>query len=273
MKRLIISTIAIAIWFSTEIQGKETKVLFQTNMGNITVKLYNETPKHRDNMIKLVNEHYYDSLLFHRVLSDFIIQTGDPNSKNAPKDSLIGTGEPEYTIDAEINPKLFHKRGAIGAARTPDNKNPQKASSGSQFYFVQNGRKMTDDILKQMEIRMNGKAKNKFIGDYLNKPENKILKQAIDESKKSRDWYKIDSINAVLLNDIDKIFVPPFKLSRKQRKTYNKIGGTPQLDGEYTVFGEVIEGLDVVDKISNVKTNKRDRPEEDIMIISAKIIQ
>ena len=165
---------------------KEVVVMLQTSMGNITVKLYNETPLHRDNFVKLVTSGYYDGLLFHRVINDFMIQGGDPESKNAPTGARLGSGDPGYTIPAEILPQFKHKKGALAAART---NNPARASSGSQFYLVQNNE------------------------------------------------------------------------------------GTPFLDGQYTVFGETIDGINVIDAIASVKKDVADRPEEDVKIIKASIVK
>ncbi|HQV99048.1 MAG TPA: peptidylprolyl isomerase [Bacteroidia bacterium] len=184
----------------------EHEVLISTSMGDMVVKLYNGTPQHRDNFLKLVNEKFYDSLLFHRVISGFMIQGGDPQSKNAAAGVMLGMGDVGYTIPAEFVDTLFHKKGALCAARTP---NPQKASSGCQFYIVQ-GRVMTNDQVQMLESQRG------------------------------------------------------IVLSAKQKEAYTTIGGTPQLDRDYTVYGEVIKGLDVLDKIASVKTAPGDRPVEDV---------
>jgi len=184
----------------------EHEVLISTSMGDMVVKLYNGTPQHRDNFLKLVNEKFYDSLLFHRVISGFMIQGGDPQSKNAAAGVMFGMGDVGYTIPAEFVDTLFHKKGALCAARTP---NPQKASSGCQFYIVQ-GRVMTNDQVQMLESQRG------------------------------------------------------IVLSAKQKEAYTTIGGTPQLDRDYTVYGEVIKGLDVLDKIASVKTAPGDRPVEDV---------
>jgi len=183
------------------------KVSISTSYGVIKIKLYNETPLHRDNFIKLAKESYLTGTLFHRVIKNFMIQGGDPNSKNADSTAILGNGGPTYTIPAEIKaPTLFHKKGALGAARDG---NPAKASSGSQFYIVQ-GQVYTDQQLDN-------------IAQQTGKP-----------------------------------------LSKEQREAYKTIGGTPHLDGDYTVFGEVYEGLDVVNKIASVQTGKNDRPVKDV---------
>lgn len=184
-------------------------VKIETSYGDIVVKLYNETPKHRDNFLKLVKEGTYDGLLFHRVINQFMIQGGDPNSRNAKPGQMLGDGELGYTIPAEFVPGLYHKRGALAAARQGDQVNPQKASSSCQFYIVQ-GNTWTADRLKMVEDRYG------------------------------------------------KTFTP------EQAKVYATLGGTPFLDGDYTVFGEVVEGLEVVDKIAAVPCGPMDRPVEDV---------
>jgi cyclophilin family peptidyl-prolyl cis-trans isomerase len=189
-------------------QTGHRKVKVITPHGKMIILLYDETPLHRDNFIKLVKKHFYDSLLFHRVIKNFMIQGGDPTSKRAaPGDTTLGEGDVGYTIPAEFNMKLFHKRGVLAAAR--DN-NPAKASSGCQFYIVQ-GKKFTDSSLQVVET--------------------KRLKHTIPAD---------------------------------QREVYKSIGGTPHLDQGYTVFGEVIKGQEVIDKIAGEATDKRDRPLKDI---------
>ena len=201
-------------------KDRKRDVLLQTNYGDIVVRLSDSTPLHRDNFLKLVKTHYYDSVLFHRVIKNFMIQGGDPNSKHAKPGEPLGEGGPGYTIPAEFRATLFHKKGVIAAAR--DN-NPEKASSGSQFYIVQ-GKVFTDAGLDSVETyRLNGR-----------------------------------------------------KIPADQREVYKTVGGTPHLDQGYTVFGEVIKGLDVVDKIASVATSNgedRDRPLEDVRIIKAKLIK
>jgi len=195
----------------------EKKVLISTSFGDIKVRLYDETPKHRDNFIKLATEGYLNGTLFHRVIKNFMIQGGDPGSKTAKKGQVLGNGGPNYTIPAEFVAKYFHKKGALAGARESDDVNPKKESSGSQFYIVQ-GQKYDDATLNLIEKKYNR------------------------------------------------------KFTEEQRQIYKTIGGTPHLDGEYTVFGEVYEGIDVVDKIANVAVDKYDRPVEDIKM-TVKVIE
>ena len=184
-------------------------VEIETDYGNMTVLLYNATPKHRDNFIKLAEQGYFDGLLFHRVIKGFMIQGGDPNSKNAPAGKALGTGGPGYPIPAEFVDSLVHVKGALSAARQGDRVNPEKRSSGSQFYIVQ-GKPLTDAELDMIESRKG------------------------------------------------------IRYTPAQRAAYKKLGGTPFLDRDYTVFGRVIKGLDVIDKIANVQTDQRDRPKKDV---------
>ncbi|HPX58894.1 MAG TPA: peptidylprolyl isomerase [Bacteroidales bacterium] len=193
-------------------------VKIETTKGIITVKLYNETPLHRDNFVKLVEEKYYDGLLFHRVINSFMIQGGDPDSRNAKQGQMLGNGGPDYTIPAEFNSQLIHKKGALAAARTADQVNPEKRSSGSQFYIVQ-GNVYNDNQLQYF-------------------------------SSQTKRQY-----------------------TDAQKEIYKTLGGTPHLDGAYTVFGEVVTGLDIIDAIAAVKTDGANRPVEDVKIISMSIIK
>ena len=208
---VLILIMLISFNVSAQKSKKTTKVLISTKYGDIKLQLYNETPLHRDNFIKLVKEGFYDSTLFHRVIAGFMIQGGDPDSKNAKKGVMLGNGGPGYTIPAEFNNKFIHKKGALAAARMGDGVNPEKASSGSQFYIVQ-GKKYSKEELDQ------------------------FLKRRGKEISYTEEQYKI----------------------------YETVGGTPHLDMEYTIFGEVIEGLEVVDKIAAVAKGRGDRPKEDV---------
>ena len=203
-------------------KDRKKDVLLQTTMGDIVIRLSDSTPLHRDNFIRLVKSGYYDSVLFHRVINRFMIQAGDGNSKRAAKGQPLGNGGPGYTVPAEFRTTLFHKKGVIAAAREGDQTNPEKASSGSQFYLVQ-GRVFSDAGLDSLET------------------------------------YRLKR-----------------KIPTEQRQAYKTIGGTPHLDQNYTVFGEIVKGLDVVDKIAAVETSKAEdlnRPLEDVRIIHAKLIK
>ena len=224
MRKLVLLILLIAFGFlgcskkkaSVATQEQSQKVLIRTSEGNMTLLLYDETPLHQANFLKLVNDGFYDSLLFHRVIKGFMVQGGDPNSRGANSNTRLGAGGPGYTIPAEFNPKFIHKKGALSAARTGGPSNPKRASSGSQYYIVQ-GKIATDAELDKLESQV----------------------QRIS---------------------------PGFTYTAEQREIYKTQGGTPFLDMNYTVYGEVIEGLDVIDKIAAVKTAPGDRPVEDVVM-------
>ena len=246
-----------------------TKVELETTYGNIVVELYNETPQHRDNFIKLVNSGYYDGVLFHRVIKDFMIQTGDGNSKTAGPDTSLGDGDPGYTIEAEfVYPKYFHKRGALAAARTGDQVNPERRSSGSQFYIV-TGKIYGSDELKAMTQRLADVQKQDIFRRLIMENRAKI-----EEMQKNHDNDGLTAFQNELIQQTEaEAAKDPFSLTDEQLNAYTSIGGTPHLDGQYTVFGEVIEGMDVVDKIQNVTTGRMDRPTVDVKIIKARVLK
>ncbi len=246
---------------------KRTLVKLETTMGNITVALYNETPKHRDNFIKLVKEGVYDSTLFHRVIKQFMIQAGDPDSKNASDTAMLGSGDVGYTIPAEFNPKFFHKKGVLAAARQGDDVNPEKASSGCQFYIV-TGRKFTEPQLLGMENKINEQREEALFNSLARQHMKEIYKM-----RKAGDNAGLlelqDTLEAQARELADK--EEKFRFTPEQIKAYSTIGGAPHLDGSYTVFGEVTEGIEVVDNIEIAKTNRADRPIENIRILKASI--
>ncbi len=248
---------------------KMTKVELETSLGNIVVELYNETPQHRDNFIKLVKEGYYDGVLFHRVIKDFMIQTGDGNSKDAGPDTMLGDGDPGYTIEAEfVYPKYFHKRGALAAARTGDQVNPERRSSGSQFYIV-TGKIYSSEDLEKMTKRLSDGKKQEIFRRLIMENQN-----TIKELQANQDMAGIDELQKRLIEQTEaEAAQTPFKMTDEQIDAYTSIGGTPHLDGQYTVFGEVVSGMDVVDKIQNTTTGRLDRPTVDIRIIKARIVK
>lgn len=265
---LICAVMACSSAKKNDVMG--TKVKIETTMGDIIVKLYDETPKHRDNFIKLVENGTYEGTLFHRVIKDFMIQAGDPDSKGAPKGQMLGSGNVGYTVPAEfVYPQLFHKKGALAAARQGDNVNPGKASSGCQFYIV-TGRVFNDSTLLSMEEQKN---QNKFTSVF-NALAQKHMKE-IYQMRRNNDQEGLMNLQDSLFVETQKQMEgePEFKFTEEQRQAYTTIGGTPHLDGEYTVFGEVIEGMDVVDKIQQVSTNGSDRPDDDIVIKRVSIIE
>jgi cyclophilin family peptidyl-prolyl cis-trans isomerase len=236
-----------------------SQVLIKTEFGDIKVVLYNETPKHRDNFIKLAKEGFYDGTLFHRVIKSFMIQGGDPTTKNAQPGQKLGNGGPGYTIDAEINPKFIHKRGALAAARLGDNINPEKKSSGSQFYIVQ-GQVIPPNQVPAIEENANAQLPQKIMNQLaLAKRDSFMLFQ------KNNDKPGFDKlVERIKQEAMVKAKQNPFKFTSEQYHLYTTIGGVPDLDGEYTVFGEVIDGMDVVDKIAAQETGANDRPVKDI---------
>ena len=269
-KFLIINifTFCIAFSFTACSQNKESKdyvVKVSTDFGDIKIKLYNQTPLHRDNFVKLVNEKFYDSTLFHRVINQFMIQGGDPDSKSAIAGKTLGEGGPKYTIPAEIKDTLYHKKGALAAARQGDNINPKKESSGSQFYLVQ-GRVFTNEELDGLENQKNMARKQSIFNELMNKPENLMLREKMIRFQQTNmtDSMQIAIKSIEPLIDAEYSKMPAYKFSQKQRQIYTTIGGTPHLDGDYTVFGEVIEGLDIIDKIAAVATDKNNRPLENV---------
>lgn len=246
-----------------------TKVEIKTSLGDIVLGLYKETPKHHDNFVKLVNEGYYNGVLFHRVIDKFMIQTGDGNSKTAKQGQMLGTGDPGYTIEAEfVYPKFFHKRGALAAARTSDQVNPERRSSGSQFYIV-TGKVYNEQQLTQMEHQMQQMNMQSIF-------QAKVVEnqKEINRLRLARDTAGTEAIRQRLIAETEaEAAQNPVKLTAAQREAYSTVGGTPHLDNQYTVFGEVLEGMDVVAKIEAANTDRNDRPTEDIKIISAKVIE
>ena len=249
---------------------KETVLKIETSMGDIKVKLYNETPKHRDNFIKLAKDGTYNGTLFHRVIKDFMVQAGDPESKNAPKGKMLGSGDVGYTVPAEfVYPKYFHKKGALSAARQGDEVNPKKESSGCQFYIV-TGKVFNDSTLLNMEQQKN---QNK-VTEAFNALAQKHMKE-IYKMRKANDQDGLYALQDTLFiqAEAEAAKQPDFHFTPEQIKAYTTVGGNPHLDGEYTVFGEVVEGMDIVDKIQQVKTDRSDRPEEDVKIINVSVIE
>lgn len=248
---------------------KETKVVFETTLGNIVVKLYNETPKHRDNFLKVVNDSVYNGVLFHRVIKDFMIQTGDPSSKTAAAGQQLGSGDLGYTVEAEfVYPQYFHKKGALAAARTGDAVNPERRSSASQFYIV-TGKSYSPQQVEMMEQRMGDQKKEDIFSG--------LVRERVDSIRNMQaagDSLGLEELQNELIALTEAEYAKnPLKFTPAQVEAYTTVGGTPHLDGQYTVFGEVVEGMDVVDKIQQAVTDQADRPVDDIKIISAKVVE
>jgi cyclophilin family peptidyl-prolyl cis-trans isomerase len=245
-------------------QKRDQVVTIKTKFGDMIAILYDETPRHKENFIKLAKEHYYDSLLFHRVIDGFMIQGGDPDSKHAPKGQRLGNGGPGYTIDPEFNSKFFHEKGALSAARLSDQMNPKKASSGSQFYIVQ-GTKHTE-----AEITVDPQKFGKALQQFFQNPDNKTYFDSINTFFRSGDEQGYQTYVARLKPIVEKqlnISVDKEGVTPEMVKAYTTVGGTPNLDGQYTVFGKVISGLDVLDKIAAQPKDSFDRPLEDIPMV------
>ena len=226
-------------------------------LGDLVVRLYDETPIHRDNFVKLVKEGYYDGTLFHRVIKDFMIQGGDPDSKGAPSGKMLGVGGPDYTLEAEIKDGLFHKRGALAAARQGDEVNPERRSSGSQFYIVWGqvyNEGQPHQFSKQLKMQKIQSAFNKLAREH----HDEIL-----QMRRERNRAGLQELQDKLAAEAD-AQVTGGGLTEEQRMVYSTIGGTPHLDGQYTVFSEVEEGLDVVEMIQGTTTGRGDRPIDDI---------
>jgi cyclophilin family peptidyl-prolyl cis-trans isomerase len=266
IKRIILLNILLSLISCSAPGGNDSTVVsIRTTLGEIKVKLYDGTPKHRDNFIKLVKMGFYDGVSFHRVINDFMIQAGDPQTKTGLKTPLPDSLN-TYTIPAEFNSQYFHKKGAIAAAREGNDVNPEMRSSGTQFYIVQ-GTKLTDEQLDQMEQRINNNVKQAAF--------NKILKEATDSanaSGKPATTAELQQISSIKMFNYLSGY-KEIKLPEDQRNIYKTLGGVPRLDGTYTVFGEVTEGLDVVDKIAAVETDSNDKPVSDVRILKMRIVK
>jgi len=259
----LISILIGLILFTSCAQKTDYVVTIKTDMGDMVAVLYDETPKHKENFIKLTKERFYDSLIFHRVIQGFMIQGGDPNSKNAQPGQPLGMGGPGYTVEAEFNPKFFHKRVPLSAARLGDQQNPAKASSGSQFYIVQ-GTIITPENINQ--ITVDQIKLNTGLQQLIQKPENKALYDSLSQLYYAGDMNAYQNRLFAMIPRIERetgITVRK-KISQEQIDAYTTIGGAPHLDNEYTVFGQVIKGLEVIDKIAAVEKGAGDRPLSDI---------
>ncbi|MFK7951811.1 MAG: peptidylprolyl isomerase [Ekhidna sp.] len=281
MKSLIQSILLISALFfinscntvSTEKGNSQTPdILVETDMGSMVFRLYDETPLHRDNFLKLVEDNFYDSILFHRVIENFMVQAGDPESIGSDPDAELGEADLPYKVPAEFSPTLFHKKGVLGAARDG---NLEKASSSTQFYIVQGKVYTSDSLIDFQENRINEwLAQNRVEKDETNK-------SLFDQRKELHENYsESDSLELKSINDqiaelvkLDRENTAPYIIPKDHREVYKSIGGTPHLDQNYTVFGELVKGLEVIDKIAEVDTNDKDRPSSDIKIINTKLIE
>lgn len=255
--RYVFIILGIFLLFGCQEKKDQNAYIIATDYGDITISLYDTTPIHRDNFKKLVKEDFYEDLLFHRVIDSFMIQGGDPESVDAAPGKVLGEADAGYTLPAEFVDTLFHKKGVVAAAREGDAANPEKRSSSSQFYIVQ-GKVFTEKELDALEQKRNQQKRKKIVNDFLKNKQETLMKQGKD-------------INFEVLVPMAEEYADSllkagkaFHYSKKQREIYTTIGGTPHLDGNYTVFGEVIDGIEVVDKIAAQETDEHDRPVEDI---------
>jgi peptidyl-prolyl cis-trans isomerase B (cyclophilin B) len=275
--RILFFTMALFMLFScTEGQKLEnmeegyTYARISTNHGDIFVKLYNNTPQHRDNFIKLAKEGFYDGTLFHRVMKEFMIQGGDPESKKETPEKVLGQGGPGYNIPAELGQGI-HKKGALAAARKGDQINPEKESSGSQFYIV-HGKTYSSEELAGLENDMKTRSVMGKINEYLMKEENSAIRDSIQELQKAGDREALQGIQDRLVNQMS-TEEDAFQFTDEQKEIYTTLGGAPFLDGEYTVFGEVVKGLEVVDTIANLPVDKQSNKPIEKVSMEVEIIE
>lgn len=262
-------------WIAEGVRKRDLKkdVELTTNQGTIVFRLYDNTPRHRNNFLKLVNQSFYDSLIFHRVINNFLIQTGDPGSKRANPEALLGNGELPYTILPEINPENFHKRGAVNAARMGDLENPDQASSSTQFTFIQR-KPLSDSLIDVGERRINYyRAYNAVVKKHENKKLVDRLRYLLNSGEKN-DSISLLEEQLSELAKAEQTNMVPYRIPDAHRQVYKTFGGTPHLDQNYTVFGEVVKGMDVIDRIAAVETQKSDdRPVKDIRILKVQLIK
>lgn len=250
-------------------KNKDVMIRLETTRGNVVIKLFDETPLHRDNFIRQIEQGTYEGTLFHRVINNFMVQAGDPDSKDAKPGQMLGSGDLGYTIPAEINfPKYYHCRGALAAARQGDQVNPERASSACQFYIV-TGTVYSKEMLTSMEEQRNEQQVRQLYNLQTRK-----YKDLFDKMRLSDDYDGIADLEQKMMElaQAKADSMPDFKFSPEQIDDYTTIGGTPHLDGEYTVFGQVIEGMDIIDAIQNVPTDLNDRPKQDIRIINVSVL-
>lgn len=245
--------------------GSDTSFIqIKTSLGDIKIRLYDETPIHRDNFINLVKSGFYEGVSFHRVIKDFMIQTGDPSTRTGLTREQLDTLQ-SYRLPAEFRPSLFHKKGAVAAAREGNNVNPSMRSSGTQFYIVQ-GTKVSDQELISTEARINNLIKQSYFAKFMHEIADSALKKGVQLS----DSELQEKVSEKMFNYLNS--AGDFRFSEEQKNVYRTIGGVPRLDGTYTVFGEVVEGLEIIDKIAAVPTNSSDKPLNDVKILKMKIV-
>ena len=259
---LFIIIVNLLVSFSALSQSRIVEI--STNLGTMKFRLYDDTPKHRDAFIELANEGYYNGTLFYRVIQDFLIQGGSKSSKDAPPGKRIGYGDPDKTVDDEILPHYFHKKGALCAPRQPDEVNPWQQSDISQFYIVK-GQIHTSGFLDTLELSVNRPIRNSIVKKHMTPTIRETLKR-LKEEKKVEEFREIaENVKEQIEADFN-LHPGVLEFSDEQRKAYTTVGGYPDLDGKYTIFGECISGLEVIDKIAALKTDKNNRPYNDVKI-------
>lgn len=270
MKNFVWIAIATVLMVACSTPKDGVMLLMKTSKGDMKIKLYDETPQHRDNFVKLAEQGFYDSLLFHRVISEFMIQAGDPESKGAAEGVALGSGGPGYTIPAEIvYPQYVHKKGALAAARQGDNVNPEKKSSGSQFYIVQ-GKTYNEEGFQAIEKRQEGMKRQQLFYKVL-----EGYKDSLTAIQATGDQDAMMAMRVKIEEEVEKMLADETATTMPEevKEVYRTVGGVPHLDDNYTVFGEVVEGLEVIDSIASVQTAPRDRPLEDVYILELKVIK
>lgn len=267
-QKVLIVLIFCCLSFVSEAQSRVVEI--STNMGSMKFKLYDDTPKHRDAFIKLATEGYYNETLFYRVIQNFLIQGGSRSSRNAPPGKRIGYGDPDHTVDDEILSHYFHKKGSLCAPRQPDEVNPFKQSDISQFYIVK-GSVYTEGALDTMELSVNRPIRNKIVQKNMT-PEVRAELKKLKEENKVEEFREIaESVKLQIETDFA-LDPGVMHFTPAQREAYTTVGGYPELDGKYTIFGECIEGFDVIDKISALRTDSNNRPFTDV-VIAVKVLK
>lgn len=267
--RIFLSLVfSIFLFISSQAQSRVVEI--STNYGSMKFQLHDDTPKHRNAFIELANEGYYNETLFYRVIQDFLIQGGSKSSRNAPPGKRIGYGDPDKTVDDEILPHYFHKKGVLCAPRQPDEVNPFKQSDISQFFIIK-GSVFTSGMLDTMEMAVNNPIRNRIVQKYMT-PEVRDQLKSLREEKKVEEFRAI--AEEIKMNiETDYTLEPgTLKFTEEQREAYTSVGGYPDLDGKYTIFGQCIDGFDVIDKIAALETDANNRPLKDV-IIQVKVIK
>ena len=262
VRLLIISIFAFSI--ASNCSAQSTEVGISTNLGSMKFRLYDDTPKHRNAFIQLATEGYYNETLFYRVIQNFLIQGGSKSSKNAPPGKRIGYGDPDMTVDDEIRKHYFHKKGSLCAPRQPDEINPFKQSDISQFFVIK-GSVYTEGALDTMELAINRPIRKKIISKIMTPEVRANLKQLKEEKRVDEFRTIADEVKSKIETEYN-LHLGTLELTEAQRKAYTSVGGYPELDGKYTIFGECISGFDVIDKIAALNTDKNNRPYTDIKI-------